>query len=149
MTESELQVFIDGTTRYFGRTTRRPAIVDPPFLKGEESFLLDYTGVIGISGKQRGTIYFSATTDMLSELILSMGAGLPYMEDSSLRDMVGEVTNTISGNARKEFGGMFMISVPVVVKGNQAGLYMPSNLTSFVIPVIWGAHKAFLVVCLE
>ncbi|PTX99422.1 chemotaxis protein CheX [Verrucomicrobia bacterium LW23] len=151
MTEAELQVFIEGTTRYFERTTKRPAIVDPPFLKGDETFLLDYTGVIGISGRQRGTIYYTASSDMLSELIIAMGVPLPFMEENSLRDMVGEVTNTISGNARKEFGGMFMISVPIVITGDKmsSGLYLPSNLSSFVIPVIWGQHKSYLVVCLE
>ena len=35
----------------------------------------------------------------------------------NILDLVGEVANTISGNARKVFGREFLISVPVMIEG--------------------------------
>ena len=54
MSDEEIKVFIDGVVRYFERVTGEPAEVDPPYLKGEDSVTLDFTGVIGISGRHRG-----------------------------------------------------------------------------------------------
>jgi chemotaxis protein CheX len=64
-------------------------------------------------------------------------------------DLVGEVANTISGNARKDFGKDFMISVPQVVAGEPEKVAPPDNMRSFVIPINWRSHSAQLVVCLE
>ncbi len=35
--------------------------------------------------------------------------------DENIKDLVGEVANTISGNARRDFGKNFVISVPVII----------------------------------
>jgi chemotaxis protein CheX len=64
-------------------------------------------------------------------------------------DLVGEVANTISGNARRDFGKDFMISVPQVVAGDPEKVQTPDNTRSFVIPINWRSHSAQLVVCLE
>jgi len=66
-----------------------------------------------------------------------------------VRDVIGEVANTISGNSRSEFGSDFMISVPVVVEGKPQMIATPRDLMAFVIPVQWNNYSLFVVVCLE
>ena len=64
-------------------------------------------------------------------------------------DLVGEVANTISGNARRVFGPDFMISVPVVVAGSAKAIQVPRNVKAYIIPLRWHKYEAALVVSLQ
>jgi len=64
-------------------------------------------------------------------------------------DLVGEVANTISGNARTEFGKDFMISVPTMTEGAPSKAHLPEHLRSYVIPIYRKGYSAAVVVCLE
>jgi chemotaxis protein CheX len=75
--------------------------------------------------------------------------GLDNIEGDDIKDLVGEIANTISGNVRQAYGSDFMISVPVVVEGKAKDIKLPDNIQSFVVPLTWKDHKSFIVVCLE
>lgn len=145
MDEIQLKVFVDIVRRYFEKAAGSPAEVGTPFL-GEPGDLpvYDFTGVIGISGGQRGCVYFSAPTAMLRELLLR--AGESDLSDANLADLTGEIANTISGNARRDFGGEFLISVPVVVRGSGQHITVPKDVKAYVIPLRWHKIAAALVV---
>jgi len=146
MSDEEIQVFIDGVVRYFQRTTGEPAAVDPPYLKGEDSVTLDFTGVIGISGRHRGAVYFTSCSEQLTELLQRFGeTGVGF---SDHEDLVGEVANTIAGNARQYFGSEFLISVPTVLCGQPDRIPFP-HLKSFVIPITWRSYRSYLIICLD
>ena len=148
MDESQLQVFIDGTIHYFSQASDEPADVGTPYLISDDQTVADeYTGIIGISGKRRGTVYFTAGPGLLKVLLMSLGE--TDLSHEFLCDLVGEVANTISGNARRSFGSDFMISVPLVVKGQPERIHSPKNLRSFVIPINWRSHQAALVITVE
>lgn len=148
MSEKTLEVFIDGVIRYFQHTADKDVKVGTPFLANNtapEAF--DYTGVIGISGSIKGCVYFTAPRILLKHLLLSLGE--KSTEDDYVIDLIGEVANTISGNARSEFGKEFMISVPVVIEGAPSNIHLPKHLRSHVIPVYWKSYSAAVVVCFE
>jgi chemotaxis protein CheX len=148
MHESDLQVFIDGTTHYFQQTSHQAAAVGTPYLLDTStSICYDFTGIIGIAGRRKGCVYFTAPTTMLTHLLTSLGETEITTEYHC--DLVGEVANTISGNARKAFGQDFMISVPVVVAGEPDQIKLPKAIRSFVIPITWCQHQAALVISLE
>jgi len=147
MSDEEIQVFIDGVVRYFERVTGEPAEVDPPYLKGEDSVTLDFTGVIGISGRHRGAVYFTSCAEQLTELLHRFGETVIGFSDHE--DLVGEVANTIAGNARQYFGSEFLISVPVVLCGQPDRISFPRHLKSVVIPITWRSHRSYLIICLE
>ena len=81
--------------------------------------------------------------------VLLMRLGETEMTHENMCDLVGEVANQISGNARRDFGNEFMISVPRVIIGQPDHAVTPSNTRSFVIPINWRSHSAQLVVCLD
>lgn len=147
ITEEELQVFIDTVTHYFDQTTAEAAEVDTPYIKDVDNVVLDYSGVIGISGKTKGAIYYTANADLLTDLLKATGHN-EDIDSDLLQDMVGEVANTLSGNARRSFGASFMISVPVVLKGAE-NIRLPASIKTFVIPIIWRTYRSYLIVCLE
>jgi chemotaxis protein CheX len=67
----------------------------------------------------------------------------------TMRDLVGEVANTISGNARRDFGRDFVISVPAVLAGEKPEIPVVAGSRSFVIPINWRSHSAKLIVSLK
>lgn len=148
MDEQELRIFIDIVSQYFESQTGRLPEIGSPYL-GEPSALpiYDFTGVIGISGERQGCVYFTAHRDLLRELLLHVGE--LDVSDGNLSDLVGEVANTISGNARRHFGPNFMISVPVVVAGNATAIQVPKTVKAYILPLRWHKFEAELVVSLQ
>lgn len=146
--ERELRVFIEGAERYFATATKVPAATEAPFLANpRDAPAMDMTGVIGISGTRKGLVYVTAPRVLLNNVLLAIGEN--DLSNDMHMDLVGEIANTISGNAREHFGADFMISVPVVVQGTLDCVRLPSHLRSFVIPLTWHKQRAAIVVCLE
>ena len=148
MNETDLHFFIDSTVNYFNEVTNEKATAGIPFIKDEDPVVLEYTGIIGISGKRKGSVYVTASDEMLRS-IAKLILGQDVIEKSDIKDLVGEIANTISGNVRQAYGSSFMISVPVVIEGKAKDIKLPDNIQSFVIPITWQEFKSFLVVCLE
>jgi chemotaxis protein CheX len=148
MDESKLKVFIEGATRYFVQVTRLSAEVGTPYLsETNETLAYDMTGIIGISGGRKGVVYFTAPTNMLRSVLINMGER-DVTHDMRL-DLVGEIANTIAGNARAEFGSEFMISVPVVIAGALETVRLPKDIRAFVIPITWHSQRAAVIIALE
>ena len=148
MNETDLHFFIDSTVNYFEEVTNEKATAGIPYIKDDEPVVLEYTGIIGISGKRKGSIYVTTSEKMLST-IAKVILGIDQISKDDIKDLVGEIANTISGNVRQAYGSDFMISVPVVVEGKAKDIKLPDNIQSFVIPITWKDFKSFLVVCLE
>ena len=148
MDDQDIQVFITGVRRYFEslRTDAR-VVIEPPFIKDQERPLLEYTGIIGISGKAHGAVCFTASGVMLEKILGFLNESPSSRE--MLCDLVGEIANTLSGNAREEFGRDFLISVPVVATEKDFGFRFPEDGRNYVIPIIWQTQKAYLLVCLS
>ncbi len=148
MNETDLHFFIDSTMNYFEEVTNEKASAGIPYIKDEEPVVLEYTGIIGISGKRKGSVYITTNEAMLRE-IAHIILGMEDIQSEDFKDLVGEIANTISGNVRQAYGSDFMISVPVVVEGRAKDIKLPDNIQSFVVPLTWKDYKSFLVVCLE
>lgn len=148
MNEADLQVFIQGATHFFSHMGGEAAQIGTPYLASNcNNEIKGFTGIIGVTGKRRGSVYFTAPPVLLKVLLMTLGE-----EDSShenMCDMVGEVANVISGNARKEYGNAFLISVPIVVVGRLDKIVVPPELRSFVVPITWKNYDASLVISLE
>jgi chemotaxis protein CheX len=147
--ESELRVFITAVTEYFHAIAGEPAQIRSAYL-GEglqvpQSY--DYTGLITISGNYRGCVYFSCRQVLLRRLLVCMGEN--DHSENNLLDAVGEVANTISGNARKHFGATMEISVPVTIHGAADTIRAAVRARPFVITIDWLGQAAIVMVDLE
>lgn len=144
--ENELQVFIDGALHYFNQVSDERAEVRIPYLIKDDLVLDEYTGMIGISGIRKGMIYFSAPRAMLRHILLSLGEN--GNNDDLYSDLVGEIANIISGNARRKLGSDFNISVPEVVRDEIIQL-MEKKVHQFAIPIRWKFYTSSLVIRLH
>ncbi|HNE01896.1 MAG TPA: chemotaxis protein CheX [Plasticicumulans sp.] len=148
LNETQLKVFVDHATHYFSAFAQEPAIVRVPYLiSHDESLVYDYTGVIGVSGAFRGCVYFTAPARMMQYLLMTQGE-TEHSQEHCL-DVVGEIATTLAGNARRELGSDFMISVPIRIAGKPEQLTLARSARSYAIPIQWRVYSAALVVSLE
>jgi len=148
MESNEITEFVDTTITFFTEISGEPAKCGIPFVKNDAPVVLEYTGLIGITGKRKGSIYYTAGKEQLTALAKIMLA-LDDVSPEDMKDLVGEVANTVSGNLRQSFGSDFQISVPVVVEGPAKDIKMPKDIDTYVLPINWRDYESFLVVCLE
>jgi len=146
--DREISTFVQGTTRYFEVSAQQPATVGSPYLVTHgDPEISEYTGVINVSGRRTGVVYFTAPRGMLIVMLMKMNES--DVSHQNLCDLVGEVANTISGNARRDFGRDFAISAPEIVAGHSKHVPSPAGCRPIVIPINWRSHSAKLVVCLQ
>ncbi|HWZ94972.1 MAG TPA: chemotaxis protein CheX [Opitutaceae bacterium] len=147
MTESTLKIFVDGVSDYFRQAMVEQVEVHAPYLEKGPLRLLDYSAVIGISGGYRGCVYFTAASSMLRTVLKKTGETSD--DPDLLADLAGEMANIISGNARRELGEGFAISVPTRLRGQPKELAAPGEGPVFVIPIVWRGERSELIVCLN
>ena len=147
MDEKSLNIFSEAINLYFEKIADSKAELGIPYVKeNDENLALEFTGIIGISGSAKGAIYVTAETAFLSafaEVYLQMSDADPEI----LMDLIGEISNTISGYARNEFGDDFMISIPTVVNAKPMNIKLKTP--TYVFPISWKSHKMFLVVGID
>ena len=92
-------------------------------------------------------MYVTANRELLRQLLLHVGE--TDVSDHNISDLVGEIANTISGNARRHFGPNFMISVPVVVAGNARAIQVPKDIKAYILPLKWHKLEAAMIASLR
>lgn len=148
MNEEFINIFVSNMMKYLSHIPNVDAEVGAPYLiDGNTSISYDITGIIGISGKRKGSVYFTAPRIFMSHLLMVQGVN--DLSNENLMDLAGEIANTIAGNARSDFGEKFHISVPVVVEGEPQDVHLTDDVRSFAIPITWRTYTPLLVVSLE
>lgn len=143
----KLGVFLSSISAFFAQISDTQIAIDTPYLHDNKSAIgYDYSGIIKITGPVEGYVYISAPSTMLRALINIMDES-----DSSLRmmkDLLGEMANTIAGNARTEFGTDFIIAPPEIVVGAPSAAYLPKDRNSYITPFSWGGYQAVIGICI-
>ncbi len=112
--------FLNGTVNVL----KTMAFVEPkpgkPYVKKDKKAIGDISGIIGLTGSTKGAVVVSFSKECALKVISSM-MGEEYSElTDEVRDAVGEITNMISGDARRalsELGANFEAGIPTVIVG--------------------------------
>ncbi|MBF0293293.1 MAG: chemotaxis protein CheX [Nitrospinae bacterium] len=92
-----------------------------PYVKQDKKCVGDISGIIGLTGASKGAIVLSFSTGAVCKIVGSM-LGETYTEiNSDIKDAVGELTNMISGDARRrlaEIGAVFEAGIPTIITGS-------------------------------
>ncbi len=145
MDNTEIEAFVTSLQDFFDKLDDKSVNIGTPFLIDDiNSYLLDYTGVISITGNHKGTVFFTASKLMTSRMLQTMGV-VSTVEEKQM-DLVGEVCNTVSGNVRREFGENFLISTPIVMQGHADTMKVSNIKDIYLIPVVWNSLKSNLII---
>jgi chemotaxis protein CheX len=91
-----------------------------PFVKNDRKASGDVTGIIGITGDTEGSLSITFNKSCIESIVSNMIGEEVKGIDDQVRDAVGEITNMISGMARRELekqGYVLRAAIPSVVSG--------------------------------
>ena len=144
LTADELKLFVESVRDYFRVVTRQEPQITSAFLATGEVQGHDYSGIVTFSGSFNGHVIVSMPGQLLKELLLLQGE--TDLSQGNLLDAVGEIANTLGGNARKTLGPSLQISVPVKLHGS-AGIQARVRRHPYAITLKWNHQPA--VVCVD
>ncbi len=91
-----------------------------PFIKKDKKAHGDISGIIGMTSSSKGVVVISLSKEAAIKIVSSM-LGEEYTELSEdVSDAIGEITNMISGDARRELaakGYVFEAGLPSIIIG--------------------------------
>ena len=98
----------------------------------------EFTGIIEMNSPQTcGVLAISFTEPLICEITKRMLGDDTETVDETLKDLVGEITNIVCGNAKAildQKGYDFDMATPRVVKGRDKDATFPKSCTVLVIP---------------
>jgi len=112
--------FINATLNVLETMAFVKSEAEKPYLKTNNHSKGDVSGVVGFTGETNGTVFITFDEACIVKVVSNMfGEELNEINDD-IKDAVGELTNMISGQARKELeeiGKVFQGGIPSVVSG--------------------------------
>jgi chemotaxis protein CheX len=143
--------FLEGTVDVLKTMAMLEPIVGKPYVKKDNRAKGDVSGIIGMTGSARGSLALSFTEKSILRIVSNM-LGEEYMEiNDEVRDAVGEITNMISGVARKKLesqGYNISAAIPTVVSGKNHTIIHVLGGPSIIIPFNVGNGAVYVDVCL-
>lgn len=113
----------------------------------------DVSGLIGMVGPEvRGSMSITFEENLALTVMERMVGERPAEIDAEVADMVGEVTNMICGNAKRDLaerGYEFGMATPVVVSGKQHSISHQVDGPKIILPFQSEVGMAFLEICFD
>lgn len=129
--------FLEGTVSVL----KTMAFVEPragkPYLKIDSLAKGDISGIIGLTGSATGSLALSFSEGAILKIVSNMLGEEIKSINSDIKDAVGEVTNMVSGVARKNLeaeGFYIQAAIPTVVTGKDHSIAHVMGGPSLIIP---------------
>lgn len=129
--------FLEGTLSVL----KTMAFVEPragkPYLKMDSLAKGDISGIIGLTGSAAGSLALSFSEGAILKIVSNMLGEEIKDINSDIKDAVGEITNMVSGVARKNLeaeGFYVQAAIPTVVSGKNHSIAHVMGGPSLIIP---------------
>ena len=123
-----------------------------PYLKKDDTATGDVSGVIGLTGVANGTIAVTFEAECILAVVSGMFGENMHELNSEIADAVGELTNMISGQARRELeerGKRFKAAIPSVITGKNHSIIHYTKGPKIAIPFRTAKGDFTIEVCFE
>jgi len=144
--------FIDATLNVLGTMASTKAQAGKPYIKKDKVARGDVTGVIGLTGEARGSISVSFSEKSILAIVSNMFGEEIKELNEEIKDAAGEITNMISGQARKildELGRTLHGAIPSVIMGKNHALTHMTTSPIIAIPFSTDNGDFTIEVCIE
>ncbi|MDI6686602.1 MAG: chemotaxis protein CheX [Desulfobacterales bacterium] len=132
-----INAFLEGTIDVL----KMMAFVEPkpgkPYLKKNSLATGDVSGIIGLTGSATGSMALSFSEESILKIASNMLGEEIKEVNGEITDAVGEITNMISGAARKKLeplGLNVLAAIPTVVSGKEHSIKHVLGGPSIIIP---------------
>jgi chemotaxis protein CheX len=129
--------FINATQNVFSTMLGIELSMEKPVLKTDNSTHADVTGVMGLLGDQKGCMCISLTRKGALYFYKQLMQDEHEEIDADVVDAIGELTNIISGQARKEFEAAdinLKAAIPTVMVGKNVEIHFVTKLPILSLP---------------
>lgn len=129
--------FLESTINVLSTMAFVSPVPGKPFLKRDRDACGDVSGIIGLTGSARGSMAISFSTGSILKIVSNMLGEEHHSLDQDICDAVGELTNMVSGDARKRLekeGFNIAASIPTVVSGEHHSIKHVLGGPSIIIP---------------
>lgn len=124
-----------------------------PTVKKNDIACGDVSGIIGMTSDQaKGTMAITFTEPVILEITKHMLGEELTRIDETVSDMVGEITNMVTGGAKRilsEKGYFFDMAIPTVITGKNHEIHHKSQAPIVIVPFTSEAGNFFLEICFE
>ena len=149
-----IQPFISATRKVLSTMANLDSKPLKPYLKPENNYkaLGDISSVIELTGECRGSIGLSFDTACILKVANQMLGEVYEGLDDDLADMVGELVNMISGDARRQLvklGFSFSAGIPEISMGEGHIIRHSVNERIILIPFKTSAGDFFIETCFD
>lgn len=124
-----------------------------PLLKRNEVAHGDVSGLIGMVGPEiKGSLSISFDEPLALAIMQGMLGENPGKINEEITDMVGEITNMVTGGAKNLLGKKgynFEMATPIVVSGKQHTITHQSDGPKIMIPFTAASGKAVIEICFD
>ena len=144
--------FIDATLNVLETMAQVTSEPGKPYLKTNDIAKGEVTGLIGLSGDINVSISVSFDRGSILKIVSNMLGEEMTEVNADISDAVGELTNMISGQARKGLeviGTTYMAVIPTVISGKTHKINHSVNGPKIAIPFKTETGEFTIEVCLE
>lgn len=144
--------FINATSNVLETMAFVKCLAGKPYLKKDDVAKGDVTGIIGLTGEANGTISVTFEEGSILKIVSNMFGEEMTSLNHEIADAVGELTNMISGQARRELelmGKVFEAAIPSVVSGKGHTITHYTDGPKIAIPFSIDSGQFTIEVCLE
>lgn len=126
--------------------------VGKPYIKKESATKGDISGIVGIIGDTEGSLCLSFSKECILYIVSRLFGEEQREINEEVKDAVGELTNMISGDARRrleEIGYHFQGAVPSVICGPNHEIKHITKGPILAIPFITEAGNFIVEICFK
>ena len=145
--------FITALLNVIGMMGHTELTFEKPRIKKNDVSMGEVSGLIGMVGpKTKGSLSITFEKSLALRIMQRMLGEKSKVIDDEVIDMVGEITNMVSGGAKKELskkGFDFDMATPVVVSGTNHIINHMHEGHIIIIPFSSDSGKAFIEICFD
>ena len=144
--------FINATINVLETMAFMKVTAGRPYLKKGNMAVGDVSGVLGLTGSANGTIAVTFEERCILAVVSDMFGETMSELNADIADAVGELTNMISGQARRELeemGKTFKSAIPSVITGRNHSIIHYTQGPKIAIPFNTDKGNFTIEVCFE
>ena len=144
--------FLEGVVEVVATMAFMKPVPGKPYVKKGDDAKGDVTGIIGLTGDIKGSLALSFGESSICSIVSSMLGETYTTLNKEIEDAVGEITNMVSGVARRKLETQGLIvhaSIPTVICGRGHSFSHVLGGSSLIIPFITESGDFVVDVCIE